>query len=68
MNNTFITELKENTFSDITFGYIEIEYCSKLKTIHRNAFDTTDQVTTDLSIGENPSLVSPDNSIFDAMR
>ena len=67
MNNTLITELKENTFSDITFDYIEIEYCSKLKTIHKNTFNGTDQVTTALSIGENQSLFSPDNSIFEAM-
>ena len=46
LKNQFITELKENTFSDITFDEINIYGCSKLKKIHINAFNTTDQVTT----------------------
>ena len=50
LNNTFISELKENTFSYITFDYIEIEYCSKLKNLHRNAFNTSGQVTNTLVI------------------
>ena len=66
LNNTFITELKENTFSDITFNVIDIEYCSKLKTIHKNAFNHTDQVTTELNINFNPVLISNENtSIFE---
>src|ERR1700759_3294659 len=59
LNNTFITELKDNTF-DIIYIY----NCSKLKTIHSNAFNTTDQVTTQLHIDLNHALTSPDNSIF----
>ena len=67
LNNTFITELKENTFSDITFGEITINDCSSLRSIHKNAFNTTDQVTTEIRIESNPKLSSPDNSIFDAL-
>ena len=64
---SFITELKENTFSDITFDSIWIRDCSKLKTIHVNAFNTIDQVTTDIYIEHNPVLTSPDNSIFQVL-
>ena len=67
LSKTFITELKENTFSDITFDVIWIRFCSKLKTIHVNAFNTTDQVTTDIYIEHNPVLTSPDNSIFQVL-
>ena len=65
--NIFITELKENTFSDITFDRIWIKNCSKLKTIHRNAFNTTDSVTNYVRIENNPLLTSPDNSIFEIL-
>ena len=68
LNNTFITELKENTFSDITFTEIFIKGCSKLKTIHKNAFNTTDQVTTELHFDLNPALTSPDNTIFEVLN
>ena len=68
LRNTFITELKENTFSDITFDVIFVHNCSKLKTIHRNAFNTTDQVTTRLYLYLNPALTSPDNSIFEVVN
>ena len=61
--NQFITELKENTFSDITFDRIQIELCSKFMTIHRNAFNTTDLVTNKIEILSNLKLTSPDNSI-----
>ena len=67
LSNHFITELKENTFSDITFESIEIAFCSKLKSIHVNAFNTTDQVTTSVKIIGNPLLTSPDNSIFEVL-
>ena len=66
LNNTLITELKENTFSDITFDGIEIEGCSKLKSIHKNAFTTTELVTTELIFDYN-ALISSDNSIFSAV-
>src|ERR1700761_6774086 len=52
--NTFITELKENTFSDITFDMIQIIGCDNLKTIHKNTFNTTDSVTTHINIEFNP--------------
>ena len=67
LNNTFITELKENTFSDITFDYIEIESCTVLKTIHKNAFTTTDLVASEIIIRNNPILTSPDNLIFEVL-
>ena len=53
LSNSFITELKENTFSDITFDEIRIQRCYNLKTIHKNAFTTTDQVTIRLYIYDN---------------
>ena len=62
LNNKAVTELKENTFSDITFDYIKIEECSKLKSIDQNAFSKTDLVTKQITIWYNPSLSSP--SIF----
>ena len=67
LNNTFNTELKENTFSDITFDEIYINSCSKLKTIHRNAFNTTDSVTKRFVMTFNPALSSPYNSIFETV-
>ena len=67
LGNAFITELKENTYSDITFNAITIENNSNLKTIHRNAFNTTDQVTYYISFMFNPKLTSPDNSLFEAL-
>ena len=68
LSNTFITELKENTFSDITFDNIHIHRCLNLKSIHKNAFTTTDQVINALYIEENPLLSSPNNSIFEAVN
>ena len=67
LSNTFMTELKENTFSDITFDIISVEHCSSLKSIHKNAFTKTELVATDLYIHFNPMLTSPDNSIFEAL-
>ena len=65
MNNTFITELKENTFKDITFDEITIENCDNLTKIHKNAFIETEFVTKGLYIKENFLLSSDDNSIFE---
>ena len=62
LKNTFITELKENTFKDITFDDITIESCDSLMTIDRNAFNVTDMKTTDLTIMDNDRLISLDNS------
>ena len=64
LNNTFITELKENTFKDITFDEITIENCTNLTKISSNAFTETDLVTKILNIHSNPKLSSTDNSIF----
>ena len=57
LNNTFIIELKENTFSDITFEAITIIFCSNLNTINTNAFNTTDLVTNQLMIRFNPKII-----------
>ena len=67
LNNRFITELKENTFSDITFDGIIIQKCLKLQTIDKNAFNTTDSLTTKLHIIMNRLLTSPNNSIFEVL-
>ena len=66
LSNNFITELKENTFSDITFDVIYIYGCQNLKTIHRNAFNTTDSVTKSFDMTYNQAL-SLDNSFFEAL-
>ena len=68
MNNTFISELKANTFSDITFNRIDINGCSNLKTIDRNAFNGTDLGTYLVSIGNCTQLNSPDNSTFEILN
>ena len=67
LSNTFITELKENTFKDITFNEIIIGSCSNLTKIHINAFVETDLVTKKLIIRFNPKLSSPHNSIFEVL-
>ena len=67
LNNTFIKELKDNTFRDITFDEIFIINCTKLNKIHNNAFSETDLVTKILSIFSNPKLSSTDNSIFEVI-
>ena len=68
LNNTLNTELKENTFSDITFNIISINNCLKLKTIDKNAFNTTDMVTIKVVFRPNPLLISTDNSIFEILN
>ena len=68
LQNNIITELKENTFSDITFDRIQISFCSKLKTLHKNAFNNTDKVTQQIYIIHNPMVTSPDNSIFEILN
>ena len=67
LNNTVITELKDNTFKDITFESITIEDCNSLTSIDHNAFYETDKVTKYLFVYDNPSLQSKDNSIFKAL-
>ena len=65
LNNTFITELKENTFKDITFDDVSIKYCENLSKIHTNTFAGTDSVTKVFRLSYNPKLSSSDNSIFE---
>ena len=67
LNNTFITELKENTFSDITFDRIDIENCKNLGNISEKAFTTTQLKTYFIGFENNPSLTSPNHSIFRAL-
>ena len=63
-SNTAITELKENTFRDITFDEIFIGCCNKLTKIHENAFNGSEFRIKYLSFYNNSALTSPDNSIF----
>ena len=68
LNNTYINALKENTFKDITFDEIWIQNCSNLTSIHKNAFTTTQLITTELVIENNPKLYqSDDNSLFESI-
>ena len=62
------TELKENTFSDVTFDAIRIFSNENLRSIHKNTFTKTDLVTKQVRIEENLSLTSPDGSIFEALQ
>ena len=64
LNNTFITELKENTFSDITFGGINIENCHSLRSIHENAFSKADLVVENFNLVNNTMLSWKNTSIF----
>ncbi|CAG2181162.1 unnamed protein product, partial [Oppiella nova] len=50
LNNTRITELPQNVFSDIKFAFIRIEEASRLTRIHRNAFNGTHNSITSLHI------------------
>jgi L-ribulose-5-phosphate 3-epimerase UlaE len=45
LNNTAITELAENTFSEITFDKIHIDKALKLKLISTDAFTATNLLT-----------------------
>ena len=62
LHNRFITELEENTFKDITFDRIRIEYCDNLTKVHNNAFAGTDLVTRSVIFCENHAF--SDISIF----
>ena len=42
---TYIKVLEENTFNDITFNVIVINFCDDLTNIERYAFNTTDMLT-----------------------
>jgi hypothetical protein len=64
-NNTAITELKENTFFDLTFDEIEINWASNLTRINSNAFTTTNLVTKKFITNYTPlTSSSPDYDIF----
>ena len=67
LSNTFINEIKENTFKDITFYEITIENCNNLSKIHINSFNETNLVTKTLNIHSNPKLSSSNNSIFEVI-
>ena len=64
LKNSSITELKDNTFKDITFEEAFIGFNANLKTISRNAFNGSETSMLYLLINYNPGLSSPDNSIF----
>ena len=64
LSNAMITELKANTFRDLTFDKIVIEDCLRLEKIDVMAFNGTDRVTKMLAIRDNPRLSSPNNSIY----
>ena len=68
MKDGVVNQLKENTFSDITFDKIQIINCDRLKTIDRNAFNNTNRVATEVHIYGNSLLTSPDNSIFEVLN
>jgi len=61
--NTAITELEDNTFSDITFGEILFLGASKLSTIHSNVFNGTNLKTTSILTESTPL----DESIFKSL-
>ena len=67
LDETTITELKDNAFRGITFDKITIINCKSLQKISANAFNGTDLVTKELIIMANERLSSPDQSIFKAL-
>ncbi len=69
LNNTAITELEENTFSDITFNYVQIMNAKNLKLIHTNAFKSSNSFIHDFGVFNSPIVNSPPNhDIFHLMR
>ncbi len=64
LNNTSITDLKENTFSDITFEEIFIQNALKLSSIHLNAFNSTNSITKRVYITYTPISYSLNQDIF----
>jgi hypothetical protein len=57
-----ITELEENTFSEITFDEILIKSAKNLKSINSNAFNSTNLVTKMFEVYNTPVINSPPNS------
>ena len=68
LEHSSISELRANTFKDITFDEIIITNCENLTTIDENAFNGTDQVTKSLSFLHNPELTFENRTIFDILR
>jgi hypothetical protein len=64
-NNTAITELKENTFYDLTFDEIYFESASNLTTINTHTFTATNLVTKRFETQYTPiANPLPDSDIF----
>ena len=63
LSNTYIKVLEENTFDEITFDEIYINYCSNLTNIARHAFTATDLVTKEFVLQKNNKL-SMDKTIY----
>jgi len=61
LNNPAITELKENTFSQIIFDKINIYNSTKFKLINTYAFNATNLLTKHFQINEfrNPKISTP---------
>ena len=66
LSNTYIKVLEENTFNEITFDKIYINYCSNLTNIERYSFNATDLVTKEFVLQTNNKL-SMDKSIFEIL-
>ena len=68
LNNTLITHLPSNVFKDSTFEEISIENNEKLKTIDKNAFNSSNSYIKRVFIKNNPVLSEGlDNSLFKAL-
>lgn len=52
LTQTDITSIGESTFSGITFNEIVIRYNFKLRSIHEKSFDSSKEVTRNISFGE----------------
>ncbi|CAG2120737.1 unnamed protein product, partial [Medioppia subpectinata] len=69
LNNTRITELPANVFSDIGFKMVRIEGASRLTRIHSQAFNGTQHTITSLYINATPVQNSgPDYDLFGAIN
>ena len=68
LSNSMITNLKANTFGDVTFDKIVIKDCLRLETIDEMAFNGTDRVTNIFGLVNNPRLSSQNNSIYGVLN
>ncbi|CAG2111711.1 unnamed protein product [Medioppia subpectinata] len=67
-NNTFVTEIGDNSFKSLTFEWISIEEAMSLEKISKNAFNNeTNYATKSIRIHSNTKLSNPDNSLFEAL-